>query len=86
MKNNIGLQFRRKGRVLELHIDLNLNGSVAIKTMRAIYEVEQAEYFNSTNKENPDGKAHRRHSKIVQTRSDPVDQKECPVLEKVASA
>jgi hypothetical protein len=43
-EKEFGLEARRKGRVLELRINVNLDTTTAIKTFRALYEVEKSLY------------------------------------------
>ena len=40
----MGLEARRKGRILEVRINVCLDTTTAIKTFRALYEVEKSLY------------------------------------------
>jgi len=41
---DLGLEARRKGRILEIKINVCLDTTTALKTFRALYEVEKSLY------------------------------------------
>ena len=45
---DLGLEARKKGRILEIRINVCLDTSTAIKTFRALYEVEKSLYESRT--------------------------------------